>query len=175
MTASAGELPLALRLLAAPAGLLPLGPLLTNGLRSLARRKPELFERLGEHRRRHYVIAPTDLGLFFSVIPDGRSAEVAVSTRPVDGDVLVRGPILALVGILDGSLDGDALFFGRRIAVSGRTDALLALRNAMEDAELKPSDLLGMRGAAARAADRHIPAIVAALRERTATQAEARP
>ena len=175
MTARAGELPPLLSLLAAPAALLPLGPLLANGLRGLARRKPEVFERLGEHRRCVYVIAPTDVALVFSVIPDGRLAKVAVTTRPAEGDVLIRGPILALIGILDGTLDGDALFFGRTIAVSGRTDALLALRNAMEDAELKPSDLLGIRGWAARLADWHVPAAVAALRARTALSEEARP
>ncbi len=68
-------------------------------------------------------------------------------------DVVIRGPILLLLGILDGSLDGDALFFHRAISVSGRTEAVVALRNAIEDAELRPSDLLGLRGILARLAD----------------------
>jgi predicted lipid carrier protein YhbT len=68
----------------------------------------------------------------------------------------VRGPILALLGILDGTFDGDALFFHRTISITGRTEAVVALRNAIEDAELRPSDLLFLRGTVARLADRAI-------------------
>ena len=58
-----------------------------------------------------------------------------------------------LLGLLDGTQDGDALFFNRVISISGRTEAVLALRNAIEDAELSPSDLLGLRGPLAALAD----------------------
>lgn len=166
-----GELPGLLRRLANPPpflqelGAIPLGALLTRALRDLARRRPEIFARLREHRTRSFVIVPTDLGLSFRMVPNGVRATVAVSARrQFDGDVHVRGPILALLGLLDGTLDGDALFFDRTIAVSGRTDALLALRNAIEDAELKPSDLLGLRGGVARQANIRVPHVLSKLR-----------
>ena len=171
MTIRAGELPLALRLLAAPAGLLPLGSVLTHGLRALAQRRPDVFDRLGEFRKTRFVIAPTDLVLSFIVIPDGRSAVVTVGSWMTDGDVVVRAPILHLLGLLDGSLDGDALFFDRCLEVSGRTDALLALRNAVEAAELRPSDLLGLGGPLAGPLDRNLRALVAALQARFETSA----
>ena len=57
------------------------------------------------------------------------------------------------MSLLDGTLDGDALFFSRIISISGRTEAVLALRNTIEDAELRPADLLGLRGALARLVD----------------------
>ena len=133
----------------------PLGPLLTQALRSLARRRPEAFERLGEFGRARFLIDPTDLPFAFHVVPDGSAALVRATgksgTAPCD--VVIRGPILLLLGILDGTLDGDALFFHRAISVSGRTEAVVALRNTVEDAELRPSDLLGLRGAIARLAD----------------------
>ena len=142
------------RLLPPIAGL-PLGPLLTLSLRSFARRRPELFERLGEYRRARYLIDPVDLPFAFTVVPDGAATAVHVITgcRSVHSDVVVRGPIMALLGILDGTFDGDALFFHRTISIAGRTEAVVALRNAIEDAELRPSDLLGLRGMAARLAD----------------------
>lgn len=68
-------------------------------------------------------------------------------------DVLIRGPLLALLGLLDGTLDGDALFFSRVISINGRTEAVLALRNTIEDAELRPADLLGLHGILARCVD----------------------
>lgn len=133
----------------------PFGPLLTQALRSLARRRPGAFERLGEFSKARFLIDPTDLPFAFHVVPDGRKAVVRATAKESTTafDVVIRGPILLLLGVLDGSLDGDALFFHRTIAVRGRTEAVVALRNAIEDAELQPSDLLGLQGAIARYAN----------------------
>lgn len=141
-----------------PAAGAPLGPLLTLSLRSFARRRPELFERLGEHSSARFLVDPTDLPFAFSVVPNGSSAVVHVMSgcKSVISDVVVRGPIMALLGILDGTFDGDALFFHRTISISGRTEALVALRNAIEDAELRPSDLLGFKGLLGRIANETI-------------------
>ena len=149
------SLPAFARRLLPPFAGLPLGPLLTVSLRSLARRRPGLFERLGEHRTARYLIDPTDLSFAFLVVPDGQASVVRATTKSgaAPSDVVIRGPLLMLLGILDGTLDGDALFFHRTIAVTGRTEAVLALRNAIEDAELRPSDLLNLRGTLARFAD----------------------
>lgn len=143
-----------------PIAALPAGVGLTLALRSLARRRPRLFDRLGEHRTERYLIDPVDLAFAFEVVPDGERASVRVvgsGTAP-DAGVVIRGPLLALLGLLDGSLDGDALFFNRVISIGGRTEAVLALRNAIEDAELAPADLLGLRGPLARLANERIPA-----------------
>lgn len=150
---------------------LPLGPLLTASLRSLARRRPGLFERLGEHAGARYLIDPTDLPFAFSVVPDGAAARVRVTGKrgAAPSDVVIRGPILMLLGILDGTLDGDALFFHRTVSVSGRTEAVVALRNAIEDAELRPSDLLGLRGTLARFADAGILGGLGAVRHLAAS------
>lgn len=134
---------------------LPLGPALTLSLRALARRRPGLFERLGEYSRERFLVDPVDLGFAFVVVPDGERATVRVTGK--DGaqacDVVVRGPILSLLALLDGTQDGDALFFNRVISIGGRTEAVLALRNAIEDAELTPSDLIGLSGTPGRLAD----------------------
>src|SRR6266542_3178415 len=105
---------------------LPLGPLLTLSLRSLAGRQPRLFERLGEHRSACYFIDPIDLAFAFTVIPDGERSVVRVvrKSETATSSVLIRGPLLTLLGLLDGTLDGDALFFSRVISISGRTEAV---------------------------------------------------
>jgi len=149
------SLPASIRRLLPPFSAIPLGPLLTLSLRSLARRRLGLFERLGEHGGACFLIDPSDLPFAFSVVPDGTSSVVRVTGKSGSApcDVVIRGPLLTLLGILDGTLDGDALFFHRAIAVSGKTEAVVALRNAIEDAELRPSDLLGLRGVLGRLAD----------------------
>lgn len=172
----AASLPRLIRLLPAFPGW-PLGPLLTQALRSLARRRPEAFERLGEFSTARFLIDPTDLPFAFHVVPDGRKAVVRAaakeSTTPFD--VVIRGPILLLLGILDGSLDGDALFFHRAISVSGRTEAVVALRNTIEDAELRPSDLLGLKGALARHCDSGIAQGLALARRLANASGDASP
>lgn len=149
------SLPAFVRRLLPPFSGLPLGPLLTLSLRSLARRRPRLFERLGEHRAARFLIDPTDLPFAFHVVPEGASSVIRVTGKSGSSpcDVVIRGPLLTLLGVLDGTLDGDALFFHRSISVSGKTEAVVALRNAIEDAELRPSDLLGLRGILGRFAD----------------------
>lgn len=144
----------------------PLGPLLTRALRALARRRPEIFERLGAHRRARYRLDTIDMPFAFSIVPDGVSAMVRAVQRdhPEPADVVIRGPILMLLGLLDGTFDGDALFFHRTISISGRTEAVVALRNAIECAELRPADLLGLPGEAGRLADRAILSCLDVLR-----------
>ena len=134
---------------------LPLGPILTMSLRALARRRPRLFERLGEHRSARFFVDPTDLAFAFTIVPDGERSVVRVVRKDENATsgVVIRGPLLMLLGLLDGTLDGDALFFSRVISVSGSTEAVLALRNTIEDAELLPADLLGLSGPLARAAN----------------------
>ncbi len=151
-----GELPYLMRLLALPSGVLPLGFFLTRSLRDLARRKPNLFERLGEHGQTPFFIDPTDLNYAFVIVPDGANTDVKMVGKKdtARGEVVVRGPLLSLLGLLDGTFDGDALFFSRGISVSGKVDALLALRNAIEDAELKPSDFIGAGGSIGSVTDR---------------------
>lgn len=134
---------------------LPLGPALTRSLRALARRRPGLFDRLGAFAGEHYFIDPVDLAFAFVVVPDGERASVRVTDKEGGADcgVTIRGPILSLLALLDGTQDGDALFFNRVISIGGRTEAVLALRNAIEDAELTPSDLIGLSGTLGRLAD----------------------
>ena len=160
-----GELPGFVRVLFPAVGAFPLGIGLTFAVRRLARQRPGPFERLGEFRTASYLVAPSDLDFGFLVVPDGERASVRTvsSRRSAAADVAVRGPLLVLLGLLDGSLDGDALFFHRLITVEGRTDAVVALRNALEDAELRPADLLGLDGDAGRLADRGVERILTVL------------
>ena len=42
--------------------------------------------------------------------------------------------------MVHGAMDGDALFFSRDIVIEGDTEAVLALRNAVDDAEIDLAD-----------------------------------
>lgn len=125
--------------------LLPPSAFLTFSLRRLARVHPEAFARLGEYGHRLYLIAPTDLPLAFCLRPapvDGEIRLVAAKDAP-EAAVRVRGRILDLLQLFDGTLDADAAFFSRRIQVEGDTSAVVALHNALEAADLTLADLVG--------------------------------
>ena len=51
-------------------------------------------------------------------------------------DASIRGNLLALLDLVEGRDDGDALFFSRNLTVTGDIGAVLALRNAIDNAEL---------------------------------------
>lgn len=119
---------------------LPLGPLsLALGLmaRHIATTHPRLFLRLGEASGKRFAFEPTDLPMVFILNPRIGSPELTARRRTPDGiDCRISGPIVALLGLVHGLYDGDALFFSRDIAIEGDTAAAVALRNAIDNAEL---------------------------------------
>lgn len=132
-------------------GILPVPPLssaLTRAVRNLAHRRPDLFERLGIYKRRHFIIDPIDLPHVFRLIPNGEHATVEMFKRKdaPEGAARISGPLIILLGLVDGTYDGDAVFFTRDLVIEGDTDAVLALRNTMEEADLSPAEFLGFNG-----------------------------
>lgn len=130
------------RVLLAP---LPL-PVMQPGLRRIAVRvfgaRPELAARLGEHKSRRFLIDPVNLPFAFLLRPDPDNVLLeAVRRRPEPAhDARIAGTFLTLLDMVDGRLDGDALFFSRDLQVTGDTEAVVSLRNALDDAEGSPAD-----------------------------------
>ncbi|MFN3582667.1 SCP2 domain-containing protein [Phenylobacterium sp.] len=131
---------------------------LTLALRRLARRRPEVFERLGPARGAVFVIAPWELPVCFRLGPRGADGWVNVvqDNEACACDVRIEGPLRTLLRLFDGSADADAAFFSRSLVVSGDTEAAMALHNAIEAAEL---DLAELTGAAAPAVRRLVRAV----------------
>ena len=125
----------------------PVEVLLTASLRSIARRQPEAFDRLGQVRHATIRIDPVDLPVAFEIRPDGETGSIRV-VRPNDdaGDASARisGPLLTLLALFDGRGDADGAFFHRCIDVDGDTAAILALHNVLEASELTMADILGI-------------------------------
>lgn len=48
-------------------------------------------------------------------------------------DARIAGTFLTLLEMVDGRADGDALFFSRDLMVEGDTEAVVVLRNALDD------------------------------------------
>jgi predicted lipid carrier protein YhbT len=104
----------------------------------IAARHPAMFARLGPHACKTFGIVPVDLPLAFVLKPQPGRIRLAV-VRAIEGtkaDACISGPLLSLVALVEGRADGDALFFSRDLTIEGDVEAVLALRNAVDDAGL---------------------------------------
>lgn len=118
--------------------------LLQTAAETMARRHQSLFERLGPFAGMIFVFKPQGndrpLLLRLSAPPLAPLLRLA---RPADlerADAILSGRLEVLLDLLEGKLDGDAVFFSRDLVVSGNTEAILALRNAVDGEEI---DLVG--------------------------------
>lgn len=154
------QLPWLLSRAAAPLPLAPVSAMLSALTRKLVQAHPAMLRRLGPHADRRVLIDPTDLP--FALLMQPRTAQVRACRRnrlPAH-DARIAGPLSAFLAMLHGAEDGDALFFSRDLTIEGDTEAVLALRNAIDDAELDLTETIataagplgpGLRRALARA------------------------
>ncbi|SMX50647.1 SCP-2 sterol transfer family protein [Maliponia aquimaris] len=140
------RLPLTLTWAARPLPLAPLSLVLTRLARQLMRRHPGLQRRLGPHVNSRFLLDLTDMPFLLLLEPGTSAPRVTAHprSRPPAHDASIVGLTAAFLGMMHGSLDGDALFFSRDLAIGGDTAAGLALRNAIDDAELDLTAELGI-------------------------------
>lgn len=154
-SSSIPTVPRLLQRLALPVPPFALTPLVARLVRQTVADHPELFDRLGEHAGKCFDIDPTDLPFVIRLHADPAYPRSSVHRRAQPGwDCRIAGSFAALVGMVHGAYDGDALFFSRDIVIEGDTAAGLALRNAIDNAELdlfsQATDALGAFGRTAR-------------------------
>jgi predicted lipid carrier protein YhbT len=143
LPANVPELPPWLARAVAPLPLAPLQPALALMLARIGQAHPDLYDRLGEHAEKRFGIDPTDLPFAFVLEPKPHRPLVrAVRELPAGVDASIRGPLAGLIGMAEGTLDGDALFFSRVLWIEGDVAAALALRNAVDDARIDFGRLL---------------------------------
>ncbi len=129
-------------LLARPLPLAPLQPLLRAAMAAVHRRHPEIFGRLACLDTPVYLIDPVDLPFVFILRPDSVRPSLTAMRQEeackgkTECTAAIHGPLMALLGLLEGARDGDALFFSRELTIEGDTEAVLALRNAVDGAEV---------------------------------------
>ena len=116
-------------------------PLLSRMAREILQKNPGILDRLQQHADATIVIAPEGLPLAFQ-LRAGAAQPVRVrrASDLRDWDARVTASFMNLLAMAQGKLDGDALFFSREMAIEGDTSAILALRNALDAADI---DLVG--------------------------------
>ncbi|MCC8934837.1 ubiquinone anaerobic biosynthesis accessory factor UbiT [Rhizobium sp. 'Codium 1'] len=110
----------------------------------------DMFERLGTYKSSRFSFVPTDLPLVFLIEPDLQRLKVVRKGDAFTADAGVEAPLVMLLALLEGRCDADALFFSRDLKVIGDMEAMLAMRNALDDCDIDlPRDLARIGGPAA--------------------------
>ncbi|SDX85953.1 ubiquinone anaerobic biosynthesis accessory factor UbiT [Citreimonas salinaria] len=110
-------------------------PILSRVVRRIADRHPSLFARLGPHRETDFLIDPLELPFALHLRPDPQALVFRAVPREAAprAGATIRGRFLLLLELIDAEEDGDAAFFSRDLEVSGDTEAVVRLRNALDD------------------------------------------
>lgn len=111
-----------------------LNPLLEKSMQVMIDRHRDVFERLSCLENVIFAIDPTDLPFVFILNPclDAPRLKAVYSLDDVDVTASIHGSFTVLTKLLEGSVDGDALVFSRDLVIEGDTEAVLALRNAVD-------------------------------------------
>jgi len=110
-------------------------PILSRIVRRIADTHPTLFARLGPHQTTDFLIDPVELPFALHLRPDPGALVLRAVPRdalPLAGAV-IRGKFMLLLELVDSEEDGDAAFFSRDLEVTGDTEAVVRLRNALDD------------------------------------------
>ena len=151
----------------------PVEVLLGVALRRIARRRPDLFERLGAFQSAAFLLLPDEAPVAFRLTPQGAAGTVKVVRRddPRPCAARISGPLASLLGLFDGSIDADAAFFSRDIQIDGEVQAVMALHNTLEAAELTLADLLGLAAPASGVANAGLRFMLSRVQARSAATA----
>lgn len=114
---------------------LALQPVLTRVVRRVAARHPSLFARLGPHQTTDFLIDAVELPFALHLRPDPHALVFRAVPRDAAprAGATIRGRFLLLLELIDAEEDGDAAFFSRDLEVAGDTEAVVRLRNALDD------------------------------------------
>jgi predicted lipid carrier protein YhbT len=105
-------------------------------LQQVVRSHPKLFDRLGEYGSLRFAFVPADFAFSFLVQPSDQSIRTVRNGTVLEADATIAGPLVLMLALAEGRVDGDALFFARKLQVSGDMEAVVALRNALDDNEI---------------------------------------
>ncbi len=110
-------------------------PVLGRVVRRIAADNPGMFNRLGPYVSADFIIDPVDMPFVLHLRPDPKNPVLrSLARNDLPPHVAyIAGRFLDLLELVDADLDGDALFFSRDLTVTGNTEAVVSLRNALDD------------------------------------------
>jgi len=122
------------KLLVRPVPIFALQLILSRCIHTVAKNNPRIFTRLGVHSQKCFLIEPTDMPFVLLLRANPQKPELlARRTATEHWDAKISGTFMNLLKLVEARMDGDALFFSRELVIEGDTEAVVALRNALDD------------------------------------------
>ena len=95
-----------------------LQPAFTAAINQMHKQHPDVFDRMKSVNSPRFLIDPVDLPFSFvmDTHPDCPALEIVRSEQDemeLYTQAAIRGPLVTLIELLEGRIDGDALFFSR--------------------------------------------------------------
>lgn len=112
-----------------------LQPFLDRIVARMMVRHPDVLARMGDKARTTILIDPVDMPFRLLVRPDPAAPKVSIVGRvgTIAADASVSATFMTLLKTIDARADGDALFFSRALRIGGDVEAVVRLRNAIDD------------------------------------------
>ncbi len=113
-------------------------PIFTRLIKMVCRRHPEILDAVASFAGKRVEIDPIDMpfALILEIDPVVPRLHV-IGRRDLEKesiDAAIRAPLEILTAMVEGRIDGDAVFFSRQLTIEGDTEIVLALRNAIDGA-----------------------------------------
>jgi predicted lipid carrier protein YhbT len=110
--------------------------------KAMRRRHPRLVANFARLDPAVVHVFPSDLPHRFAIEFGGGKMDVRVlrDDGPKPPDAEIRGNLMALIDLLEGRIDGDAMFFSREIEITGSTAVIVAVRNTLDREEILITD-----------------------------------
>ena len=114
-----------------------LQPVLKRVVHRVARRHPGMFARIAPYQQADFIIVAHELPFALHLRPDPDAPVFrAIPRDPLpEHDARIEGAFMLLLRLMDGEDDGDAAFFSRDLTITGNTEAVVSLRNALDDVD----------------------------------------
>ncbi len=117
---------------------------------NMQKKHPNFVERLADLEQPSWLINPVDMPFAFYLTIEGEYLNIKALRKEgekPDASAIIHASLPNLIKMMNGSSDGDALFFTRDLNIEGSTEAVVALRNAIDatgaDIEQEVLDALG--------------------------------
>lgn len=114
-----------------------------RGVNTLRKKHPEAMERLSPTYGKTVYSFFTDLNYgVLTKITEQKTEVRKYKEKKVEADLILKGKFFDLISIIEGKMDGDALFFSRKIEIEGDTEMLITIRNAFDSSDINLLTLL---------------------------------
>ncbi|MCC5991791.1 MAG: SCP2 sterol-binding domain-containing protein [Rhodobacteraceae bacterium] len=104
--------------------------------RRILQAHPEILSRIDKYQSKGFALDITDLPFALHLDPARAAVRAWPRGAAPPADARISGTLAGFLAMLHGVEDGDTLFFSGALQIEGDMSAVLALRNALDDAEL---------------------------------------